>query len=282
MAKRLAKEYDCPTIETQHYHAHAASLMIDRNIHDQIVCLAWDGTGYGDDGASWGGETLLADFSEYKRTCTLEGIPLLGGDRAVLDPRRVVTAIQLMLGTDTTHADEREADIYSKLMRKSVTASSMGRVLDAVSCITGVCCKRSYEGEPAIKLERWLAAGNAELSFDVEFGQRGGVEYARTVPMFAQLLDMRLESDTEKANAAASFVRSLVTALAERACDTAESADILHVGLTGGVTYSNPIASWVERTVRARGLELLTHERVPNGDGGISVGQNAIVGAMLG
>jgi len=120
------------------------------------------------------------------------------------------------------------------------------------------------------------------LSFEVEFGQRGGVEYARTVPMFAQLLDMRLESDTEKANAAASFVRSLVTALAERACDTAESADILQIGLTGGVTYSNPIASWVERTVRARELEFLTHERVPNGDGGISVGQNAIVGAMLG
>jgi len=282
MAKRLAKEYDCPAIETQHYHAHAASLMIDRKIHDQIVCLVWDGTGYGDDGASWGGETLLADFSGYKRTCTLEGIPLLGGDRAVLDPRRVVTAIQLMLGTDTTHADEREADIYSKLMGKSVTASSMGRVLDAVSCITGVCCKRTYEGESAIKLERWLAAGNAELSFDVEFGQRSGVEYAKTVPMFAQLLDIRFESDAEKADAAASFVRSLVTALAERACDTAESADIRHVGLTGGVTYSNPIASWVERTVRARGLELLTHERVPNGDGGISVGQNAIVGAKLG
>jgi hydrogenase maturation protein HypF len=282
MARRLAKEYGCPTMETQHYHAHAASLMIDRRVHERIVCLTWDGTGYGDDGTSWGGETLLADFPGYERVCTLEGIPLLGGDKAVLDPKRVVTAIQLKLGLDTTYADEKEAELFAKMMRTSVTASSMGRVLDAVSCITGVCCKRTYEGEPAIKLERWLEAGNAELDFEVEFGRRNGIEFAKTMPMFERLLAMKLESDSEKADAAASMVRSLVAALAERACDAAGDSGLKHVGLSGGVSYSNPIATWTEDVVRKRGFEFLDHERVPNGDGGISVGQNAIVGALLG
>jgi hydrogenase maturation protein HypF len=282
MARRLAKEYGCPAMETQHYHAHAASLMIDRGIREQMVCLTWDGTGYGDDGTSWGGETLLADFAEYKRTATLQGIPLLGGDRAILDPKRVVTAIQLSLGLDTTHADDREAEIYSKMMANSVPASSMGRFLDAVSCITGVCCKRTYEGEPAIKLERWLEVGDARLDFDVEFGRRDGVEFAKTMPILERLLSMKLESEPQRADAASSVVRSLVTALVERACDTAEDKGLGRIGLTGGVSYSNPISSWAEGVVHERGLEFVTHERVPNGDGGISAGQNAIVGALLG
>ena len=282
MARRLAKEYACPTMEVQHYHAHAASLMIDRRIDEKMVFLTWDGTGYGDDGTSWGGETLVADFSGYERACTLEGIPLLGGDRAVLDPKRVVTAIQLALGLETTFADERETELYSKMMGKSVMASSMGRFLDAVSCITGICCKRTYEGEPAIKLERWLEAGDPGLEFEVEFDRVDGVEFAKTMPLFDKLLSMRLGSEAERADAAASVVSALTKALVERACDTADEVGCTRIGFTGGVSYSNPISSWAEGVVRARGLEFVTHERVPNGDSGISVGQNAVVGALLG
>lgn len=282
MAKRLANEHGCRMIEVQHYHAHAASLMIDRRVHEPIVCLTWDGTGYGDDGTSWGGETLLADFSKYKRLCTLQGIPLLGGDRAVVNPKRVVTALQLMIGTEPTLVDAEEADLYSKMLHKSVEASSMGRVLDAVSCILGVCCKRTYEGEPAIKLERWLEEGRVDQDFEVGFGVRNGVEYAKTVPMFARLLETRVDSDSQRADVAASFICSLVMALTEKACDIAEKRGFPSVGLTGGVSYCNPIADWVQKTVGRSGLTFLSHERVPNGDGGISVGQNAIAGSLLG
>ena len=282
MAKRLAREFECEPIEVQHYHAHAASLMIDRGIHEPIVCLTWDGTGYGDDGSSWGGETLVADFAEYNRACTLQGIPLLGGDRAVVNPKRVVTAIQLMIGSEPTLVTPEEADVYSKMMSNSVNASSMGRVLDAVSCILDICCKRTYEGEPAIKLEKWLDKGVICEGFEVEFGTSDGVEYAKTIPMFEKLLEMNAVSDSRKADLAASFVSSLVTALTDRACDIAEMEGLATVGLTGGVSFSNPITSWVEETVRRRGLAFASHQRVPNGDGGISAGQNAIAGRLLG
>ena len=282
MAKRLAKEFRCRMIEVQHYHAHAASLMIDRDVREPIVCLAWDGTGYGDDGSSWGGETLVADFAEYDRVCTLQGIPLLGGDRAVVNPKRVVTAIELMIGVDPTLVTAEEADIYSKMLNKSVKASSMGRVLDGLSCALGICCKRTYEGEPAIKLEKWLEKGDDSRDFDVKFATDDGVEFARTVPMFEELLESRTNTESEKADLASSFVRSLVAALADKACDVAESRGYRHVGLTGGVSYSNPIANWTEEAVRGRGLDFLSHKRVPNGDGGISVGQNAVAGSLLG
>ncbi len=282
VARRLAKEFGCPLIETQHYHAHAAALKIDRGIEGPLTCLTWDGTGYGDDGTSWGGESMVADFSGYERFGTLQGIPLLGGDRAVTDPKRVVTAVQLMTGAEPTMVDGEAAGIYEKMLPKSVVASSMGRVLDAVSCILGICCKRTYEGEPAIKLERWLEAGTPAPRFELEFRREGKVEVAQTVPMLSQLMGLRAESDREKADAAAAFVRTLVSALADRACDRAESEGLRQVGLTGGVSFSGPVTAWAKEEVEARGLEFIGHERIPNGDGGISTGQNAIAGARLG
>jgi len=282
VAKRLAKEYGCELVETQHYHAHAASLMIDRKLHGPLVCLTWDGTGFGDDATSWGGETLLADFSGYKRIGTLEGLPLLGGDRAVVDPKRVVTAIQLKLKKEPTLAEGKDVELYSKMLEKSIHASSMGRVLDAVSCILGICCKRTYEGEPAIKLERWLEAGKPRFKFELEFGGKRGTEVAKTLPMFEQLLEMKIESDSDRADAAASFVHTLVSGIANRSCGYAEDQGLKQVGLTGGVSYSGPITEWVKETVERNGLLFVGHERISNGDGGISTGQNAIAGAYIG
>lgn len=282
MARRLAKEYGCPTTEVLHYHAHAASLMLDRRLDDRIVCLAWDGTGYGDDDTSWGGETLVADYESYRRVCSLEGIPLLGGDRAVLDPKRVVTAVELMLGKEATMVGQDAAEIYSKMMETSIPASSFGRVLDAVSCILGICCRRTYEGEPAIKLEKWLEAGRPSRKFEVEFATQGGVERALTVQMLSRLMEHRAGSDRDRADLAASFVKALVDALADRACDTADEEGIDVVGLTGGVSYSNPMATWAKEAVERRGLRFAGHQRVPNGDGGVSAGQNAVAGALLG
>lgn len=282
VARRLAKEFDCPLVETQHYHAHAAALKIDRGIRGPLVCLTWDGTGYGDDGTSWGGESMVADFSDYRRFGTLQGIPLLGGDRAVTDPKRVVTAVELMTGREPTMVDSEAAGLYEKMLPKGVRASSMGRVLDAVSCILGICCKRTYEGEPAIKLEKWLEAGRTRIAFDLAFEKSGGIEVAQTVHMLSQLLDLRAESDRQRADAAASFVSTLVSGIADRACDRASSEGLKQVGLTGGVSFSGPVTAWVKETVEKRGLEFVGHKSISNGDGGISTGQNAIAGERLG
>jgi hydrogenase maturation protein HypF len=168
------------------------------------------------------------------------------------------------------------------MLDKSVKASSMGRVLDSVSCILGICCKRTYEGEPAIKLERWLEAGKQRFDFELEFVNEGGLGVARTLPMFEQLLEMEITTESERADAAASFVRTLVTGIADRACDFAESNGLKQVGLTGGVSYSGPVTAWVKQTVEKRRLEFIGHERISNGDGGISTGQNAIAGSLLG
>ena len=200
----------------------------------------------------------------------------------MLDPKRVVTALQLTLGMETTMVDEKAADLYGKMLPKSVRTSSMGRVLDAVSCILGICCNRTYEGEPAIKLERWLESGDQTLEFELDFVTAGRTEVAQTVPMLAQLMELSIDTDKARADAAASFVRTLVAGVTERACDRADKEGLRQIGLTGGVSFSGPVTKWAKETVESRGLEFIGHERISNGDGGISTGQNAIAGATLG
>ena len=117
---------------------------------------------------------------------------------------------------------------------------------------------------------------------ELEFARKGEIEVARTLPMFNQLMDLKIMTERDRADAAASFVKTLVRSLADSACSYAESNGLKQVGLSGGVSFSGPITAWVKETVERRGLQFVGHERISNGDGGISTGQNAIAGALLG
>jgi hydrogenase maturation protein HypF len=158
LGKRLAEEYSAEIIQIQHHWAHAASLMVDNGI-DRCVALTLDGTGHGDDGTAWGGEVLLSDFSSYSRVAHLEPIPLLGSERALYDLRRLGFAIDCINGEENYDFTDSESMVLKKLMEKSVTTSSFGRILDALSFRLGVCSQRTYDGEPAMKLEPLLARG---------------------------------------------------------------------------------------------------------------------------
>ncbi|MEM3039069.1 MAG: carbamoyltransferase HypF [Thermoplasmata archaeon] len=281
VARSLAAYFSCDFVETQHYHAHAASLMIDCGLSEPGVFITWDGTGYGDDGSSWGGETLVADFKSYKRVASLRKIPLLGGDRAAVDIRRIVAAIKLMLKRPVTDFSESEIEVFSKMMSRSHRTSSMGRVLDALSCILDVSCRRTYEGEPAIKLERLLALGRPTYKFDVQCDVIDGVKVIDTVSLFDQLFEKQWQGERGRANIARSFVEALVGEAGLSACEVAKAEGLGYVGFCGGVSYNGVITDILKKTVEGQGLKFFVHDQIPNGDGGISAGQNAIVGARL-
>jgi hydrogenase maturation protein HypF len=273
-AKKFAEEYDAPIREIQHHWAHVAALFVD-NARDDGTVLTLDGAGYGSDGTIWGGEILDASFTEFNRVGHLEQIPLIGGDKAVEDPRRIVFAIFKKLGKEP-YFTGREAEILSKVMDNAPRTSSFGRVLDALSCYLGICTKKTYNGEPAMKLERYLERGRKRYDFETEV--KNGV--VRTVPIFDQIKKYvtPVISEREKADLAYSAVITMVEALTEIAMNHAEKKEI---GLTGGVSYNIPIIEMVEKRLYRDGYTLLTHTRTPNGDGCIAVGQNVIVGRLL-
>ena len=277
VAKRFAEEFSVPVFEVQHDWAHAASLFVDTGVTESIV-LTLEGLGYGTDGTFWGSEVLQADFNQFTRLGHLEYIPLLGGDQATRDPRRLVYAIFKQLGK-TMFFKDAEAEVLSKLMEKSPQTCSLGRYLDTLSAYFGICIKRTYSGEPAMKLEKYLAQGNHRYRFDVDIKNN----IVGVIDLFRQLDEhMKPElSETKKADLIYSLVKTIVESLTDIAQAAAEEQGIKTIGISGGVTYNIPIVEIIEHRVKESGLQLLVHNRVPNGDGGIAIGQNAIVGSKL-
>ncbi len=262
-----AKEFEAETVEVQHHWAHGASLLLEHDL-DEIVCIAIDGTGYGEDGNSWGGEVLHCTRKGYERMYHLENFPLIGGDQAVKDPRRSVYAIQRVKGKEGEFFEGEKASIFDKLIEDSVQTSSFGRLLDAVSCSLDVCCNRTYEGEPAMKLERSLFEKDKKKQYDVPI-ENGQI---KTLDSFIEMHG----DDLSRKDRAASYVSSVSRALAESAVRAGEEKNTSKIGISGGVSYNRPIVRTIEEYLDERGYDLLVHNDIPNGDMGVPLGQALI------
>jgi hydrogenase maturation protein HypF len=267
LARAIAEESGLEAVEVQHHHAHAAALLVESGL-EEIVALTIDGTGYGEDGVAWGGEVLLSDLQDYRRVGHLREVPLLGGEKAVYDVRRLAFAMAEMTGGGLDYFPEREAEIFRKMMSRSGRTTSMGRVLDAVSCYLGICQYRSYDGEPAMKLERWL---DAAKRLDLVPVLRQG-DIIDTPAMFRHMM----EASGSMADRAGSMVYAMVRGLVGMAAEAAEDEGVDHIGLSGGVSYNRPISTWAKELVEGHGLRFVCHDLTPNGDGCISTGQCAV------
>ena len=277
VAKKFSEEYSAPIFEVQHDWAHAASLLVDNHIDESIVIVI-EGLGYGTDKTFWGGEVLYASFNEFKRAGHLGYIPLIGGDKATLDPRRLVYAI-FRDQIDYENISENEKNIFSKLIKNSPMSCSMGRYLDALSCFLGICCDRTYNGEPAMKLEKYLAKGN--LKYEINEKIKDNV--VDFVDYFKQINEYIKDdlSEKQKADIAFSLTDKIVEGLTIIAIASAEKTGVKTIGVSGGVSYDVPIINMINQRVKKAGLKLVVHNNIPNGDGGISVGQNVIAGCKL-
>jgi hydrogenase maturation protein HypF len=233
----------------------------------KLKVLSCDGTGYGKDSAIWGGEMLEVSSSGAQRLGHLKYIPLLGGDKAVEDPRRVVFAITSLLGIDQPYFKGREEKLLASMLERSVKASSTGRILDALACWLGVCTQMTYDGEPAMKLESYMEKGRASYEFNAPV-KNGVVD---TVELFGQLNEIAKPGKKLRSREIADLSRSFAQALFEGMIQATKPKKAL--GFTGGVSYNLVINEILEKKLDERGIRLVSHCRVPNGDGGISFGQ---------
>ncbi len=283
VGEKFADKHGVDVLEVQHHWAHVSSLMVDNQRDDPIVSLSVDGAGYGTDGKIWGGEIIYSQMDSFERLGHLEYIPMIGGDLATKEPRRILFAIFKLLGISKNYFGQKESEVFAKAMGNSPQSCSLGRVLDALSAYLGICDRMTYDGEPAIRLERYLEAGRPTHEFETEI-IRSDSSTIRTLPLFDRLDSIakgKELSEREKADLSRSFVEELMRRMVEISVLKAQEKDVKSIGLTGGVSYSLPIVRMVDRFVKEAGLELVLHSSVPNGDGGISVGQNAIAGNLL-
>ena len=292
-AGRLVADGDASrAVAVQHHHAHAASVLAEHG-RERAVALTLDGVGYGPDGTVWGGEVLDASRADYDRVGGLAPVPMPGGDRATRhparlvagllyadDPDRVGPALQRH-GVDFPDGAE-ERDLVRQQLEAGVNVpetSSAGRFLDAVAALLGVCTERTYEGEPAMKLEA-VAARGSPRSLPVPRSTVDGRPVVDTPRLFAALADLLAEG-APVPDVAATAQEALACGLADLAVEAADDRAREAVALSGGVAYNDHVAGRVAERVAGAGLSLLGNERVPAGDGGIAYGQAAVAAARF-
>lgn len=287
LAHTLAKENNWQLVQVQHHHAHVAALMAEHNVKDMIgICC--DGYGYGADGEAWGGEILLCteETRDFKRLAHLEKQPLAGGDLATHYPLRVAAGIlskrmniEDWLLDNVQHFPHRknEISILTDQLRKSVgviETTSLGRVLDAIAAILGICYERTYEGEPAMKLESAALSGKDVLRLE-PIMRKGFLETTQMV--YEVFANREKHSIGDLAYSAHTY---LAKGLATLAIENAARNSVKSIGFSGGAACNEILTSIMEKTVKNAGLRFLVHKSVPPGDGGLSFGQ-AVVGGFL-
>ena len=279
-AEERAEREGIPLLRVQHHHAHMAACMADNSLEGGCLGLVWDGTGYGSDGAIWGGELLAGGYEGFRRVGSMRPIPLAGGDAAIDEIWRVGAAMLSGAGCGT-ELFSRETG-YETVLRMLATgtnsplSSGMGRLFDGVCAILGIRRRASYEGQGAVLLE--AAADTRETGeYPFSFYDAQGVLTLDWRDMIRALV-----SDGAGAGVrAARFMNTLISAAAEQLRRVSRETGLGRVVLSGGVFQNMYIMNRLPERLRRMGLEVYTHSRVSCSDEGLSLGQLMILEANI-
>ncbi len=286
-SRRWALDRFDDVVEVQHHHAHVASTMAEHGVPDgrQVIGVAFDGTGFGDDDASWGGEFLVADYREYERAAHLSYVALPGGDAGVRNPCRMALSHLRSAGLDWDSSvpsvracGDTELGLLDRQLEtglRCVPTSSMGRLFDAVASLAGICHRIGYDAQAAMELEAaarsWGLDGLDRRTAGYSFG-----ENEDPGPVVAAVVD-DVRSGVEPGLVAARFqhaVAGLVVATVRR---LREETGVGTATLSGGVFLNAFLIAACARALEADGVEVLTHHVVPASDAGIALGQLAVL-----
>jgi hydrogenase maturation protein HypF len=274
------------SVAVQHHHAHVASCLAEHGHRGPAIGIAFDGTGYGTDGAIWGGEALLADLLKFERLSHLEYLPLPGGDGVVRHPRRIAAAfltglfgslfqerVEWLVGSGT-------AKVLATMIARTINTfptSSCGRIFDAVAALTGVCGEATYEGQAAIELES-LARTATIVNHFYPFTLRDGV--VRTGAMLASIVG-DLEQGTSAADIARAFHNTMAEIVVRMAADARARTGVSLVALSGGCFQNRLLRAASIEKLEGEDFTVLVHREVPANDGGLALGQAVIAAAQL-
>jgi hydrogenase maturation protein HypF len=285
-AREIASDHGLELIPVQHHRAHIAAATVE-----PCIGIAIDGVGYGDDGTIWGSEIFSGQVPDLRRVAHLEPVAMPGGDLATRFPERMLYGVLPDERVLSLLALRGWGDVELRLLSQQVErdfnvsrTTSTGRLLDAASALLGICRERSYDGEPAMKLESAAAAGTAETwdlvtTTDAGCGMLSGRALMETA--FDRMMDARAGDRQVACDIAASFQFNLARGIAQMAIRAAERDGMKKIALSGGVAYNHAIRETIRREIIARGFTCIINNEYPLGDGCVSFGQCMYAGKML-
>lgn len=293
-ARRAAADAGMPApLAVQHHHAHIAAVMAEHGLDgaEPVIGIAFDGTGYGvPDGTIWGGEILIADYRGFRRVGHLRAVPLPGGDAAIRNPARVALAHLHVAGVPwdprlpcVAACSDEELRVLARMLESGAgctTATSAGRLFDALAALSGVRQRSTYEGQAAVELEAAGARAGPVEPYPVGF-TAGSPLVLDTAPLLRDAAGDVLDGASSE-HVSARFHAGLATASALAAVRLARQAGISTVALGGGVFANMLLLEGVTARLQEAGMRVLAAELVPANDGGLALGQAAVAIACEG
>jgi hydrogenase maturation protein HypF len=269
----------------QHHHAHIASVMAENGLTGErpVIGVAFDGTGYGTDGAIWGGEFLVADYASFRRVAHLKYVPLPGGDAAIRKPYRTALAHLWAAGVDwddrlpaVAAAPLGERPILLQQLKQGVSViptSSVGRLFDAVSSLAGVRQEINYEAQAAIEFEMLVEGDGVEEAYSFSLS---GEEIDVSPCIRAVVADVR--AGIPGGVIAARFHNGLAQMVCEVCLCLRKETGLKEVALSGGVFQNVTLLGKALPLLQEAGFTVYVHRLVPPNDACISLGQAVIAG----
>ncbi|MBF0474055.1 MAG: carbamoyltransferase HypF, partial [Nitrospirae bacterium] len=275
---KWAKASNYPLVSIQHHYAHALSVMADNEVKlgKEILAVTWDGTGYGfgsidPNPTIWGGEFLLSSYHEYKRVYHFDYFKLLGGEKAVLEPKR--TALSLLIhiyGRDALEMNLTCLKAFTEIERQglftawekginSPLCSSVGRIIDGAASILDLLQVISYEGQSGMMMEDIY---DHRVKDFYPYMIKDGIIYWQG--FIRAMIEDRSEINVK--------ITRFINTLAQTVVEIAEEIGI-PIGLTGGVFQNKVLTEKIIELGIKKGITILTHKNVPANDGGLFLGQ---------
>jgi len=279
-------------VDVQHHHAHIASCMAENGVEGNVIGFALDGTGYGDDGAVWGGEALVAGYASFERVGHFEYVPLPGGAAAIREPWRMgISYLAHTFGKDflglgipfTNKIARGKAETILRMMERRVNSpmtSSCGRLFDGVAAIIGLREVVDYEAQAAMELESaaWAAPMDAG-AYPFSLIRQGNIWQIGVRPLFEAIVE-DLRKNTPVETISVRYHNGLVKILSRLAESLREDFSLDRICLSGGTFQNGYLLSTLLQKLEANGFEVFTQAEVPAGDGGLSLGQALVASSV--
>jgi hydrogenase maturation protein HypF len=275
LSTKFAEKFgDVVKVGVQHHHAHIASVMTEHDLHEPMIGVALDGTGYGTDGTIWGGEFFVADRCDFERVAHFKSYPMPGGDKAIEEPWRMAASVMLT---------ENLCQVTPKLLPikkmidtgfNSPPTSSAGRLFDAVAAMLGLCDVTTYEGQAAVRLES-IADPLLRDCYPFEFQTREQpwiVDFGKTIREIRD--DRRYGVTTSEISA--KFHNTIVAAIVQICRFLRGQRGLGGVALSGGVFQNELLLRRTVEALQSRHFKVFTNSAVPPNDGGLALGQAAV------
>ncbi|RKV33352.1 carbamoyltransferase HypF [Helicobacter pylori] len=273
---KMAFDFNTPLLQVQHHHAHFLASVLDALLQDPhlnhpFIGIIWDGSGAYEN-KIYGAECFVGDLERIEEIARFEEFWLLGGQKAIKEPKRLVLEIALkhqlnkLLRRVQKHFKEDELEIFQQMHDKkiqSVATNSIGRLFDIVAFSLDLVGTISFEAESGQVLEN-LALQSDEIAF-YPFEIKNSVVGLKE---FYQAFEKDL-GVLEPKRIAKKFFNSLVEIITALIAPFKEHV----VVCSGGVFCNQLLCEQLAKRFKKLQREYFFHKHFPPNDSSIPVGQ---------